>query len=60
MNQYYFGDALLTFSCISLLQSNSHWVISGIETLLLGGACASIAFGIGQLLRETGLDEGDL
>jgi hypothetical protein len=34
-----------------------HWIMCGIETLLLGGACATIAFGIGQLLSKMGYSE---
>jgi hypothetical protein len=31
--------------------SASHWLTSGMETLLLGGACATLAFTIGQLMQ---------
>ena len=34
-----------------------HWFICGLETLLLGGACATIAFVIGQLLSKMGYNE---
>jgi DNA damage-binding protein 1 len=36
-----------------------HWFMCGIETLLLGGACATIAFGIGQLLSKMGYSEAE-
>lgn len=29
----------------------SHWFNSGLETLLLGGTCATVAFSIGQLVK---------
>jgi len=29
----------------------SHWLTSGMETLLLGGACATVAYTIGQIVE---------
>ena len=34
------------------LVSASNWFVSGVETLLLGGACATVAYGIGQIIEE--------
>lgn len=42
--------------------SRSSWFSSGLETLLLGGTCATVAFTIGyyvnQLLGEDDVDDG--
>ena len=32
--------------------SSQHWFKSGMETLLLGGACATVAFTIGQIVQQ--------
>lgn len=32
--------------------SSQHWVISGTESLLLGGACATVAFTIGYYVDD--------
>ena len=33
---------------ITYEHSSSHWFYCGFETLLLGGACATIAYNVGQ------------
>jgi len=42
------GSVLFLMGCVKSLFSASHWFISGLETLLLGGVCASLAYTIGQ------------
>ena len=39
--------------------STHHWFNSGLETLLLGGACATVAYTIGQLVDHMIGDHGD-
>lgn len=41
---------LFIMGCIKSNFSASKWYISGLETLLLGGACATVAFTIGQVV----------
>lgn len=46
-----------SFVCIRLI-SRSNWIYSGMETLLLGGACATLAFTIGKYVNNlVGEDE---
>ena len=53
---YRIYSSLLTY--FSIL-STTNWFICGLETLLLGGACATIAFIIGQIVSSMGVvDEG--
>jgi hypothetical protein len=41
--------------------SNAHWFFSGLETLLLGGSCATVAFTIGHFVNElVGADDATL
>lgn len=49
------GVVLFFLGSLKSKFGNSNWLICGIETLLLGGACATIAFVIGQLLRKMGV-----
>jgi ABC-type Co2+ transport system permease subunit len=39
--------------------SSQHWFKSGLETLFLGGACATVAYTIGQLVDQLLSDHGD-
>ena len=32
--------------------STTRWYVAGLETLLLGGACATVAFTIGQVVKN--------
>jgi hypothetical protein len=34
------------------IHSRSNWMYSGMETLLLGGACATLAFTIGKYVNK--------
>lgn len=47
------GVVLFLMGCVKSNFSTSKWYISGMETLLLGGACASVAYIIGQLIGQT-------
>lgn len=49
------GIVLFCMGCVKGNFSNSKWYLSGIETLLLGGACATIAFYVGQVVKNNGL-----
>jgi len=42
------GIVLFIMGCIKSIFSASKWYISGLETFLLGGACATVAYTIGQ------------
>mmetsp|Transcript_3465 Transcript_3465/g.3277 ORF Transcript_3465/g.3277 Transcript_3465/m.3277 type:complete len:280 (-) Transcript_3465:215-1054(-) len=44
------GVVLFIMGCVKSRFSNSHWIICGLETLLLGGTCATVAYTIGQLV----------
>jgi len=44
------GIVLFLMGCVKSLFSASHWLICGLETLFLGGACASLAYTIGQVV----------
>jgi len=44
------GMVLFFMGCVKSLFSNDKWYWCGLETLLLGGACASVAFYIGQAM----------
>lgn len=45
------GIVLFFLGSLKSIFSPSHWFLCGIETLLLGGACATIAFLIGQFVH---------
>jgi len=42
------GIVLFVLGAAKSMFSSSHWFASGMETLLLGGACAGVAYNIGQ------------
>jgi VIT1/CCC1 family predicted Fe2+/Mn2+ transporter len=42
------GIVLFLMGCVKSVFSSSRWFYCGIETLLLGGACATVAYVIGQ------------
>lgn len=42
------GVVLFLMGCVKSNFSSSSWYFSGMETLLLGGACATVAYTIGQ------------
>ena len=44
------GVVLFFLGSVKSNFSAGHWFTSGMETLLLGGACATTAFTIGQLV----------
>jgi VIT1/CCC1 family predicted Fe2+/Mn2+ transporter len=46
------GITLFFMGCVKSFFSNQGWFRSGMETLTLGGACATVAFTIGQLLEK--------
>eukprot|EP00814_Leptocylindrus_danicus_P005135 CAMPEP_0116019472 /NCGR_PEP_ID=MMETSP0321-20121206/9259_1 /TAXON_ID=163516 /ORGANISM="Leptocylindrus danicus var. danicus, Strain B650" /LENGTH=276 /DNA_ID=CAMNT_0003490053 /DNA_START=39 /DNA_END=866 /DNA_ORIENTATION=+ len=43
------GVVLFVMGSVKSVFSAAHWFTSGMETLLLGGACASLAYTIGQV-----------
>ena len=45
------GVVLFFLGSIKANFSNSHWFSSGLETFLLGGACATVAFSIGHFVN---------
>merc|ERR1712176_1014386 len=44
------GIVLFFMGSIKSQVSSTHWLWSGIETLLLGGTCATVAYSIGQFV----------
>ena len=50
---------ILTLDCVVGDNRSSHWFWSGLETLLLGGACATVAFTIGYYVNGMIGEEGD-
>eukprot|EP00550_Attheya_septentrionalis_P007228 CAMPEP_0198287426 /NCGR_PEP_ID=MMETSP1449-20131203/6245_1 /TAXON_ID=420275 /ORGANISM="Attheya septentrionalis, Strain CCMP2084" /LENGTH=289 /DNA_ID=CAMNT_0043985377 /DNA_START=118 /DNA_END=987 /DNA_ORIENTATION=+ len=44
------GIVLFLMGCVKSLFSVAHWFWCGLETLLLGGTCATLAYTIGQLV----------
>mmetsp|Transcript_3722 Transcript_3722/g.7241 ORF Transcript_3722/g.7241 Transcript_3722/m.7241 type:complete len:290 (+) Transcript_3722:128-997(+) len=44
------GIVLFAMGCVKSLFSTHKWYLCGAETLLLGGACATVAFTIGQFV----------
>mmetsp|Transcript_23624 Transcript_23624/g.43636 ORF Transcript_23624/g.43636 Transcript_23624/m.43636 type:complete len:228 (-) Transcript_23624:77-760(-) len=44
------GIVLFFMGCVKSLFGTHHWVLCGMETLLLGGACAAVAYTIGQFV----------
>lgn len=44
------GIVLFAMGCVKSIFSSSKWYFSGLETLLLGGACATLAYTIGQAM----------
>mmetsp|Transcript_37922 Transcript_37922/g.77391 ORF Transcript_37922/g.77391 Transcript_37922/m.77391 type:complete len:296 (-) Transcript_37922:396-1283(-) len=44
------GIVLFCMGCVKSAFSSRNWFLCGLETLLLGGACATVAFTIGQLV----------
>lgn len=45
------GIVLFILGCVKSLFCTAHWAKSGTETLLLGGACATTAYIIGQYVN---------
>jgi len=45
------GIILFAMGCVKSMFSPSHWFICGFETFLLGGACATVAYTIGQFVK---------
>jgi len=46
------GLVLFVMGCVKSMFSSTHWFVSGTETLMLGGACATVAYVIGQYVEE--------
>ena len=46
------GLVLFIMGCVKSMFSATHWFISGTETLTLGGACATVAYVIGQYVEQ--------
>lgn len=46
------GVVLFTLGSIKSMFSSAHWLISGTETLFLGGSCATIAYVVAHSLRD--------
>jgi len=44
------GLVLFGMGCVKSIFSAANWFICGLETLLLGGACATVAYTIGQFV----------
>jgi len=44
------GLVLFGMGCIKSIFSSANWFICGLETLLLGGACATVAYTVGQFV----------
>jgi len=45
------GLVLFGMGCVKSLFSSANWFICGLETLVLGGACATVAYTIGQFVN---------
>lgn len=45
------GMVLFLMGCVKSLFSKHFWLWTGFETLLLGGACATVAYTIGQFVK---------
>jgi DNA damage-binding protein 1 len=48
------GVTLFMMGCVKSFFSTQHWVQAGMETFLLGGACATVAYTIGQFMEQLG------
>jgi len=46
------GMVLFFMGCVKSMFSNGKWYLCGLETLVLGGACATVAFTIGQAMDK--------
>lgn len=46
------GAVLFFMGCVKSLFSNGKWYLCGLETLLLGGSCATVAFTVGQAMDK--------
>lgn len=46
------GLVLFLMGSVKSFFSKQHWLRAGMETLLLGGACATVAFTIGQIVHD--------
>ncbi len=46
------GIVLFIMGCVKSVFSTANWFICGTETLLLGGACATVAYTIGQYVDQ--------
>ena len=53
------GMVLFFMGSVKSWFSNQHWFRSGMETLLLGGACATVAFTIGKAVQQFLGDDAD-
>ena len=46
------GVVLFVMGCVKSVFSTSNFMVSGMETLMLGGACASVAYWVGQYVES--------
>lgn len=46
------GMVLFFMGSVKSFFSKQHWMVAGTETLLLGGACATVAYTIGQVVEH--------
>ena len=46
------GIVLFIMGCVKSMFSTTNWFVSGMETFMLGGACATLAYVIGQYVEE--------
>ncbi|GMH64525.1 hypothetical protein TL16_g03982 [Triparma laevis f. inornata] len=46
------GIVLFMMGCVKSMFSTTNWFVSGMETFMLGGACATLAYVIGQYVEE--------
>mmetsp|Transcript_25288 Transcript_25288/g.47981 ORF Transcript_25288/g.47981 Transcript_25288/m.47981 type:complete len:282 (-) Transcript_25288:145-990(-) len=46
------GCVLFFMGSIKAMVTSQHWMRAGLETLLLGGACATVAFTIGKIVEQ--------
>ena len=47
-----FSTAFVLIACTIVRNSAANWFKCGLETLLLGGACATVAYTIGQFVDK--------
>jgi len=58
LNLYLLQRKILMWSMYYIFDSRSNWFLSGMETLILGGVCATVAFTVGSFVNGL-LDEDE-